>query len=121
MHTPTPWKINQEWQDSLPMNKDDENHPDLEYENEHGDILGPNGEHIAEMILQEEDDFYKTDQAYLNAALIVKAVNSYEAMKEALESVPLPSSHGTPADYYQRIYNWLPMAQKALALAEEKE
>ncbi len=97
MHTPTPWTIGPS---SNPQNG-------MRWR----DLLAKsyNGE-----------DMYVGEALKDNAALIVKAVNSYEAMKEALQTIIYACESGHLGECSVAV-EWYPVAKQALALAEGKE
>lgn len=62
------------------------------------------------------------EHAAADAALIVKAVNSYEAMREALEKIIAYRDRVDPIHFQlEKMDHFLAQARKALALAEGKE
>lgn len=108
MHTPTPWKMTEE------KGHNGKTYFRIRESNyQADDCIGQIGAWTASR------DGY---EARNNAALIVKAVNSYEAMKEALESIIAYRDHVGPIHFQlEKMDHFLIQARKALALAEGKE
>lgn len=97
MHTPTPWR---QWTSM--------NDGSINISNEHKEyvaLLGTPGEVEAARIQAD-------------AALIVRAVNSYEAMKEALALILDDYTHGA---WFPDSDELIPTIRRALALADGKE
>ena len=62
------------------------------------------------------------EQRYDNARLIVRAVNSHEAMKEALEKlIAYWEKTGPQHCQYDKLQDFVDMGKRALLLAEGKE
>lgn len=79
-------------------------------------LVDSDGLSIANMVMDLRD------RERANAALIVKAVNSYEAMKEALaeliDEIEICKEYGSLTDKHYITGDPLTTAKKALALAE---
>lgn len=96
------------------------------YDKDTGDIEGPKRLGKIAQVLDENGDTYltgvtpgphKVDIAIANAALIVRAVNSYDAMREALEAV-IKHWHSKPSNFERQEPEYLKLARAALALAK---
>lgn len=85
-------------------------------------VYSQEGKWIAATIQQNGENYETSDNFRQDAELIVKAVNSYQAMKEALEKlVRYWGKTGPEYAQYDKLEDYIQMAKRALTLANGKD